>query len=95
VFYARLLAHAIVPWLKQTIGHLAESDELPGRGVSDVDCTEKQLFRTLLDVCISYNGARCGAGITDVQACRCPTCPWAAWHERPGSSRAGQIRNGR
>jgi hypothetical protein len=47
-----------VPWLKQTIGHLAEGDELPGGDVSDVDCTEKQLCKTLQDVCIGHHGAR-------------------------------------
>ncbi len=46
-----------VTWLKQTIGHLTESDELPGRGAGDVDRTEKHLFGTLLDVRISHHGA--------------------------------------
>src|SRR5262245_24571753 len=58
-----LLAHPTVMWLQQTIGHCAEGDELSGRGASDLDCTKKQLFRTLLDVCISHHRLRCGAGI--------------------------------
>jgi hypothetical protein len=70
-------------WLKQTIGCLTEATSCPV-GVSDVDCTEKQPSERCW-TCASATTGRCGASIADA-GYRCPTCPWAAWHERPGGS---------